>query len=92
LLRDTPVLLLDEATSALDAQSEAVLQAALERLSAGRTTLVFAHRLATVRGADKIVVMEGGHVFEEGPHEALTGRDGPYRALYRLQFEDGATE
>ncbi|SDY89077.1 ABC transporter ATP-binding protein [Citreimonas salinaria] len=90
LLRDTPILLLDEATSALDAQSEAVVQAALDRLSAGRTTLVIAHRLATVRGADKIVVMEGGRVVEEGTHEALIAREGPYRDLYRLQFEDGA--
>uniref|UniRef100_UPI0035C825E0 ABC transporter ATP-binding protein n=1 Tax=Citreimonas sp. TaxID=3036715 RepID=UPI0035C825E0 len=92
LLRDTPVLLLDEATSALDAQSEAVVQAALDRLSAGRTTLVIAHRLATVRSADKIVVMEAGRVVEEGAHDELIARDGPYRDLYRLQFEDGPAD
>ena len=87
LLRDTPILLLDEATSALDAHSEAVVQAALDRLSAGRTTLVIAHRLSTVRDADKIVVMEAGQVVDAGTHAALMARDGPYRALYRMQFD-----
>ena len=85
VLRDTPILLLDEATSALDAQSEAVVQAALERLSTGRTTLVIAHRLSTIRNADKIVVMEGGTVVAEGTHEALIAQPGPYQALYALQ-------
>ncbi|WP_094021527.1 ABC transporter ATP-binding protein [Maliponia aquimaris] len=87
LLRDTPILLLDEATSALDAASEAVVQAALEKLSEGRTTLVIAHRLSTVRNADKIVVMEAGRVVEEGTHEALLARGGAYADLYRLQFD-----
>ena len=88
LLRDAPILLLDEATSALDAQSEAVVQAALERLSAGRTTLVIAHRLATIRAADKIVVMEQGRVVDEGTHDDLISRGGLYADLYRLQFSE----
>jgi subfamily B ATP-binding cassette protein MsbA len=87
LLRDTPILLLDEATSALDAQSEAVVQNALERLSEGRTTLVIAHRLSTVRNADKIIVMEAGSVVEQGSHDALIARGGVYADLYRLQFD-----
>ena len=87
LLRDTPILLLDEATSALDAASEAVVQDALERLARGRTTLVIAHRLSTVRHADKIVVMEAGRVVEEGSHDDLLARGGTYAALHRLQFD-----
>jgi len=89
LLRDTPILLLDEATSALDAQSEQVVQDALDKLSKGRTTLVIAHRLSTIRGADKIVVMDRGRVIDEGTHEALLERGGMYADLYRLQFKDG---
>ncbi len=88
IIRDTPILLLDEATSALDAQSEAAIQSALSRLSEGRTTLVIAHRLATVRSADKIVVMDKGRVVEEGTHEALLEQDGLYAGLYRLQFRE----
>jgi ATP-binding cassette subfamily B protein len=89
LLRDTPVLLLDEATSALDAQSEHVVQQALDKLSNGRTTIVIAHRLSTIRGADKIIVMDRGRVMDEGTHEDLLERGGIYADLYRLQFKDG---
>jgi len=88
VLRDRPVLLLDEATSALDAQSEAYVQDALETLSEGRTTLVIAHRLSTVRGADKIVVMDRGRVADQGTHEELMARGGIYADLHRLQIED----
>ena len=91
LLRNTPVLLLDEATSALDAQSEHVVQVALDKLAKGRTTLVIAHRLSTVRGADKIIVMDRGHAVDEGTHEELLARGGIYADLYRLQFQDGKT-
>lgn len=91
LLRDTPILLLDEATSALDAQSEQVVQSALDKLSGGRTTIVIAHRLSTIRNADKIVVMDRGQVVDEGTHEALLDRGGIYADLYRLQFRDGKT-
>ena len=91
LLRNTQILLLDEATSALDAQSEKVVQQALDRLSEGRTTLVIAHRLSTIRGADKIVVMDRGRVMDEGKHDELLARGGIYADLYRLQFEDGKT-
>ncbi len=86
LLRDTPILLLDEATSALDAASEAVVQRALERLAEGRTTLVIAHRLSTVRGADKIVVLDKGRVAEVGRHDELVAKGGIYAELCRLQF------
>ncbi|MFD1749312.1 ABC transporter ATP-binding protein [Salipiger marinus] len=88
LLRDTPVLLLDEATSALDAASEQVVQQALDRLSAGRTTLVIAHRLSTIRNADMIVVMDQGRVVEQGSHDELIARDGAYARLHAMQFED----
>lgn len=88
LFRDTPILLLDEATSALDAKSEAIVQAALERLSEGRTTLVIAHRLATIRTADHIVVMDQGRVIDQGTHKELVARGGIYADLCRLQFSD----
>jgi len=90
LLRDAPLLLLDEATSALDAESEQLVQRALERLMKGRTTIVIAHRLATVRAADRIVVMEHGRIVEQGDHESLVSRNGLYARLARLQFEGQA--
>ncbi|HEY8609720.1 MAG TPA: ABC transporter transmembrane domain-containing protein [Roseomonas sp.] len=89
VLRDPPLLLLDEATSALDAESEAAVQAALARLSRGRAVLVIAHRLATVRRADRIVVMEAGRVVAEGRHERLVDEGGLYARLARLQFAAG---
>ena len=88
LLRDAPILLMDEATPALDAASEAVVQEALERLAKGRTTLVIAHRLATVRSAHKIIVMDRGRAVEQGTHEALLAQNGLYAGLCRLQFSD----
>src|SRR3954467_10739975 len=90
LLRDAPLLLLDEATSALHAESERLVQGSLERLFEGRTTIVIAHRLATVRAADRIVVMDQGRIVEEGNHATLNARGGLYARLARLQFEDRA--
>lgn len=90
LLRDAPVLLLDEATSALDAESERLVQQALERLMVGRTTIVIAHRLATVRAADRIVVMDDGRIVEEGNHATLVRRGGLYARLASLQFHEAA--
>jgi len=88
LLRDAPILLLDEATSALDAESERAVQDAIERLMKGRTTIVIAHRLATVRAADRIIVMDAGRIVETGDHAALVGQGGLYARLARLQFDD----
>ena len=86
LLRDAPLLLLDEATSALDAHSERLVQEALERLMKTRTTIVIAHRLATTRAADRIIVMDGGRIVEQGTHASLNKADGLYASLARLQF------
>jgi ATP-binding cassette, subfamily B, bacterial len=87
LLRDAPILLLDEATSALDAESERLVQDALERLMEGRTTVVIAHRLATVRKADRIIVMDQGRIVEEGTHASLSKAGGLYERLASLQFD-----
>ncbi|MGV3513171.1 MAG: ABC transporter transmembrane domain-containing protein [Novosphingobium sp.] len=87
VLRNSPILLLDEATSALDAESERLVQEALDRLMQDRTTLVIAHRLATIRAADRIIVMDGGRIVEQGTHTTLSAADGLYARLARLQFE-----
>ncbi|MDE0945491.1 MAG: ABC transporter transmembrane domain-containing protein [Sphingobium sp.] len=88
LLRDAPILLLDEATSALDAESERLVQDALGRLIQGRTTIVIAHRLATIRAADRIIVMDEGRIVEQGDHAALVAQGGLYARLASLQFQD----
>lgn len=88
ILKNAPVLILDEATSALDTESESLVQAALQNLMSGRTVLVIAHRLSTVRRADRIVVLEGGTIADIGAHEELMQKLGTYRRLYELQFEE----
>ncbi len=90
MLREAPVLLLDEATSALDAENEILVQSAVEKLMAHRTTLVIAHRLATVLSANRILVLENGKIVEEGTHSSLVAKNGLYARLARLQFETGA--
>jgi subfamily B ATP-binding cassette protein MsbA len=92
LFKDPPILILDEATSALDAESERLVQQALNNLMKGRTTLVIAHRLSTVRRADKIVVLDAGAIVESGPHEELLAGRGIYRRLYDMQFVDEERE
>jgi ATP-binding cassette subfamily B protein len=92
LLADRPLLLLDEATSSLDAESERMVQRALEALERGRTTLVIAHRLATVQHADRIVVLERGAIAAQGTHAELLRQGGLYASLARLQFLDAGTE
>ena len=89
ILRDAPILLLDEATSALDAESERAVQDAVDRLSRDRTTLVVAHRLATVKAADRIIVMQDGRIVADGSHDSLVAEGGLYARLARLQFTDG---
>jgi ATP-binding cassette, subfamily B, bacterial len=86
-LKNPPILILDEATSALDNESESIVKESLECLAKGRTTLVIAHRLSTIRNAGRIIVLSGGRIVEEGTHEALLERDGPYSQLYSRQFE-----
>jgi subfamily B ATP-binding cassette protein MsbA len=86
LLKNAPILILDEATSALDTESEALVQAALANLMQGRTVFVIAHRLSTVRRADRIVIIEHGQITEIGSHEELLQLSGTYKRLYDLQF------
>jgi subfamily B ATP-binding cassette protein MsbA len=88
ILKNAPVLILDEATSSLDTESEALVQSALQNLITGRTVFVIAHRLSTVRRADRIVVIEGGTIADIGTHEELMGRLGLYRKLHEMQFAD----
>ncbi len=92
ILKDAPILILDEATSALDTESEMLVQQALNNLMEGRTTIVIAHRLSTVRRADCIIVMDAGRIAETGAHQELLARDGIYRRLYELQFAEGEVE
>jgi subfamily B ATP-binding cassette protein MsbA len=91
ILKNAPILILDEATSALDTESEALVQSALQNLMAGRTVFVIAHRLSTVRHADRILVLENGTITDEGPHESLMAHTGTYRRLYDMQFIEASS-
>ena len=88
ILKDAPIMILDEATSELDTESELYVQKALSNLMIGRTTFVIAHRLGTVRKADKILVLEDGHIAESGTHSDLLARGGSYARLHELQFAE----
>jgi subfamily B ATP-binding cassette protein MsbA len=88
ILKNSPVLILDEATSSLDTESEREVQVAIDNLMRGRTTLVVAHRLSTIQNADRICVLAGGRIVEEGTHEELLSKEGEYSRLYTLQFRE----
>ena len=92
ILKNAPILILDEATASLDTRSEREVQMAIERLALGRTTVVIAHRLSTVRDADLIVVMSRGQIVEQGTHETLLAKKGEYSRLYELQFRSDSEQ
>ena len=87
MLKDAPILVLDEATSSVDTETELLIQQALERLMVGRTTIIIAHRLSTVRNADKIVVLEGDRIVQAGTHQELLAHEGLYRHLNEVQLQ-----